>query len=196
MQTLTHQVEHTNFMQSHNSRAKQENQLMAQYRDRTTGDIKTQGQLRKENPNMSLPRVWGDNVHDALNVDVIIETNAPYVDPRTSQMAVQGPLQQAEDGSWKTTWNIVDMFQEYTDEEGVVHSKADQEAAHLAYIDNGKAETQRFERDRLLAETDWWAMSDTADMTAEQTAYRQALRDISSHVNWPYLEEADWPTKP
>lgn len=169
---------------------------MAQYRDRTTGDIKTQGQLRKENPNMSLPRVWGDNVHDALNVDVIIETNAPYVDPRTSQMAVQGPLQQAEDGSWKTTWNIVDMFQEYTDEEGVVHSKADQEAAHLAYIDNGKAETQRFERDRLLAETDWWAMSDTADMTAEQTAYRQALRDISSHVNWPYLEEADWPTKP
>jgi hypothetical protein len=33
-------------------------------------------------------------------------------------------------------------------------------------------------------------------MTAEQTAYRQALRDITSHANWPYLDEADWPTKP
>jgi len=33
-------------------------------------------------------------------------------------------------------------------------------------------------------------------MTAEQTAYRQALRDITSHANWPHLEDADWPTKP
>jgi len=33
-------------------------------------------------------------------------------------------------------------------------------------------------------------------MTAEQTAYRQALRDITTHANWPDLGEADWPTKP
>lgn len=50
-------------------------------------------------------------------------------------------------------------------------------------------------RETLLAETDWWAMSDRT-MTAEQTAYRQALRDITTHANWPNLADSDWPTKP
>jgi hypothetical protein len=54
---------------------------------------------------------------------------------------------------------------------------------------------RRLKRDELIAETDWWASSDLT-MTTEQTAYRQALRDITSHANWPYLEEADWPTAP
>ena len=46
-----------------------------------------------------------------------------------------------------------------------------------------------------MSETDWWASSDRT-MTAEQTAYRQALRDITTHANWPHLGEDDWPTKP
>jgi hypothetical protein len=54
----------------------------------------------------------------------------------------------------------------------------------------------RKRRDTLLAETDHWAFPDTPDMTAEQIAYRQALRDIPDHVNWPHLSEDDWPSKP
>lgn len=53
----------------------------------------------------------------------------------------------------------------------------------------------RQRRDALLKETDWMAMSDRT-MTAEQTAYRQALRDITSHANWPDLNDSDWPTLP
>ena len=53
----------------------------------------------------------------------------------------------------------------------------------------------RQKRDELLAETDWWAVSDRT-MTAEETAYRQALRDITTHANWPNLAPEDWPTKP
>lgn len=53
----------------------------------------------------------------------------------------------------------------------------------------------RSKRDTLIADTDWWASSDLT-MTAEQSAYRQALRDITDHANWPDLEEADWPVKP
>jgi hypothetical protein len=53
----------------------------------------------------------------------------------------------------------------------------------------------REKRNTLLSETDWWAMSDRT-MTAEQTAYRQALRDITAHANWPNLADSDWPTKP
>ena len=57
------------------------------------------------------------------------------------------------------------------------------------------AESMRANRNALLAETDWWAVADHT-MTAEQTAYRQALRDITTHTNWPNLADSDWPTKP
>ncbi len=51
----------------------------------------------------------------------------------------------------------------------------------------------RAERDRLIAATDWWASSDLT-MTAEQTAYRQALRDITDSAT--SLDDVTWPTKP
>ena len=51
----------------------------------------------------------------------------------------------------------------------------------------------RAERDRLIAATDWWAGSDRT-MTAEQTAYRQALRDITDTAT--SLSDVTWPTKP
>ena len=51
----------------------------------------------------------------------------------------------------------------------------------------------RRERDKRIAETDWWASSDRT-MTAEQTAYRQALRDLPDNTTDP--ENPVWPTKP
>ena len=51
----------------------------------------------------------------------------------------------------------------------------------------------RAERDRLIAATDWWASSDLT-MTAEQSAYRQALRDITE--DYSSLDDVVWPTKP
>ena len=51
----------------------------------------------------------------------------------------------------------------------------------------------REERDRKLADTDWWAMSDRT-MTDAQTTYRQALRDIPA--SYSSLDDVVWPTKP
>ncbi len=51
----------------------------------------------------------------------------------------------------------------------------------------------RSNRNVLLAETDWWATSDRT-MTAEQTQYRQALRDITDQAGFP--ADIIWPTKP
>ena len=50
-------------------------------------------------------------------------------------------------------------------------------------------------RNMLLEDTDWWAMSDLT-ITAAQKKYRQALRDITDHSNWPNLSDSDWPKKP
>ena len=51
----------------------------------------------------------------------------------------------------------------------------------------------RAERNQRLANTDWWASSDLT-MTAEQTAYRQALRDITE--TYTSLDDVVWPVAP
>ena len=51
----------------------------------------------------------------------------------------------------------------------------------------------REERNRRIAETDWWASSDLT-MSAERTAYRQALRDITK--TYTSLDDVVWPDKP
>ena len=51
----------------------------------------------------------------------------------------------------------------------------------------------RAERNQRLANTDWWASSDLT-MTAEQTAYRQALRDITE--TYTSLDDVVWPEEP
>lgn len=60
-------------------------------------------------------------------------------------------------------------------------------------IDPVKASEVRKDRDLLLSKTDWWALSDYT-MTAEQTAYRQALRDIPQQTLFP--EVITWPQEP
>lgn len=62
-----------------------------------------------------------------------------------------------------------------------------------AAIAEGNLIALRKERNSLLASTDWWASSDLT-MTAEQTAYRQALRDITDTYTSP--DDVVWPTKP
>ena len=61
------------------------------------------------------------------------------------------------------------------------------------YINNLLPIDIRNQRDRLLSETDWMALSDVT-MSSEMTTYRQALRDIPSQANFP--ASVTWPTKP
>jgi|TARA_B100001741_G_scaffold283474_1_gene258444 hypothetical protein len=78
-----------------------------------------------------------------------------------------------------------------------------QKAAAQTARDNATAEKNRIERNRRLAETDWMANSDVT-MTDAWKTYRQALRDLPTHSNWPNLKapdiggagDNDWPVKP
>lgn len=51
----------------------------------------------------------------------------------------------------------------------------------------------REERNKLIAETDWWASSDL-DMPLERATYRQQLRDITK--TYSSLDDVVWPDKP
>ena len=167
---------------------------MSEYRVRATGEVKSQGQLRKENPNISLPRVWNSNVCDVLGIDPVLAAPQPAPTGDYKTVYRDGVVQDAN-GNWVHNYSERDMFAEYTDEDNVVHTKADQETAYQTRLDDEAAERVRSERDRLLAETDWTGLSDVT-MSAEMTTYRQALRDITTHANFPHLNEEDWPTAP
>lgn len=167
---------------------------MSEYRVRTTGEIKTQGEVRRDNPNMSLPRVWNDNTCTALNIEPVLRSpkpapSAPY------KMVIRNGAERDANNNWVQAWVERDMFETYTNMEGVEVTKEQQETEYQEKLDAIAADQVRAKRDMLIAETDWWASSDLT-MTTEQTTYRQALRDITAHADFPHLADADWPTKP
>ena len=167
---------------------------MSEYRVKETGEVLSQGAIRKLNPNMSLPRVWNANVCEALGIDPVLASPKPNTtgDYKT---VVRNGVEQDANGNWVYAWTERDMFSDYTDEDGVLHTKAEQEQEYQARLNAEAAGAVRSTRDGKLAETDWYGLSDVT-MSEEMATYRQALRDITDHANFPYLEEADWPTKP
>lgn len=53
-------------------------------------------------------------------------------------------------------------------------------------------------RDVYLTQSDYTQIADATfpGTIGQWQTYRQELRDITSHSNWPYLEPEDWPIKP
>ena len=56
-----------------------------------------------------------------------------------------------------------------------------------------QAASVRQQRDALLTETDWTALSDST-LTPDMAAYRQALRDVPEQAGFP--ETINWPIRP
>ena len=75
-------------------------------------------------------------------------------------------------------------------------SQSDIEAQYPA-VDLDKAlDDLRTKRNKLIAETDYLALSDNT-LSAEMTTYRQALRDITNGLTTvEEVEAVVWPTKP
>ena len=170
---------------------------MSEYRNRTTGVVKTQGQWRNEFANMSLPRVWKAATLDALDLDPVLRSPAATVGDY--QVSVRDGVVQDANGNWVENYVARDMFQDTTDEDGVTTTKAEHEAAYQAGLDAKVAETNRTTRDKLLADTDWTQMNDSPLSNEDKTAwatYRQELRDLTDLDAWPNLADEDWPVAP
>jgi len=161
------------------------------FRVRSTGEVKSQGDIRKLHPNTSLPRVWDAATCDFLGVDPVLAAPAPAASGEYKMVVRDGVTQDAN-GNWVEAYTERDMFADYV-EDNVTVTKAEQEAAYTANKDAEAATAVRAERDALLAETDWMGMSDVT-MPAEWATYRQALRDVPSQDGFPHT--VTWPTKP
>jgi hypothetical protein len=101
----------------------------------------------------------------------------PYFDPAT-QVREEGPALLI-DGVWTQDYIVSDL-------------SADESAVKVGAQWN----VIRAERNKLLADTDWWvtkAAETSVTISVEQRTYRQALRDITDQAN-PF--NIIWPTKP
>ena len=161
-----------------------------EYRIQSTGEVKTQGEVRRMHSNTSLPRVWDANVCSALGIDPVLAAPKPEPSAAYKQVGRNGAVQDAN-GNWVEAYTETDMFADTT-EDGVTTTKAEHEAAYQADLDAKAAANVRTTRDAKLAETDWTALTDVT-MAAEMATYRQALRDITLHENFPHLQDSDWP---
>lgn len=170
---------------------------MSEYRNRTTGVVKTQGQWRNEFANMSLPRVWKAATLDALDLDPVLKS--PAATTTAYQTSVRDGVVQDANGNWVENYVARDMFQDTTDEDGVTTTKAEHEAAYQAGLDAKVAEGHRTTRNKLLADSDWTQMNDsplTNELKTAWATYRQELRDMSDLASWPNIADDDWPVAP
>ena len=165
---------------------------MSEYRIRSTGEVKTQGQIRSNNSNVSLPKVWNDNVNETLGVDPVLASPKP--EPSGDyKVVVRNGVEQDANGNWVWAWTENDMFQEYTDDDDNVVTVQDQIDAKNAADNAALAASERATRDDLLKATDHYGLSDVT-MSEAMTTYRQALRDVPQQEGFP--QTITWPTKP
>lgn len=148
----------------------------------TNGNVDTYpynvGKLRRDNPNTSFPKRIPDEMLAEWGVYPVTVEDQPSYTERT-QTVSQEATPTGSGSSWTVGWTVTDKTQEEVQE-----------------YDDNVAASNRSQRDSLLSDSDWTQVADApVDATAWAT-YRQALRDITSHANWPDLSESDWPVKP
>jgi hypothetical protein len=143
------------------------------YRIKSSGEVKTQGEIRQMYPNTSFPKTWSNELVAELGLDVVFETPTPTT--TVYQTAFKDGVEQVN-GKWVWKWSITEMDD-------------DAKAAKDAEVAKGVRTT----RDAKLAATDWTALSDVT-MSAEMAAYRQALRDVPAQAGFPH--NVTWPSKP
>ena len=137
----------------------------------------TVGDLRRDNPNTSFPKTVPEATMLEFGMVPVTHADTPSYDPMTQRIEHSSePVLEGE--SWIITKTVVSLT-----------------ADEITANNNQAAATMRGERNARLVETDFYALSDVT-MSDEMAAYRQALRDITSHANWPNLTGGDWPTKP
>jgi hypothetical protein len=159
------------------------------YRIKSSGEIKSQGEVRKMFPNVSLPRLWDEGVLNYLGVDPVFESPTPTT--TRYQTAFKDGVEFKND-KWMWKWTIGPVF---TDNEEA--TAVEQQAAYVQRIDDEQAKAIRATRDQKLAETDWTQLIDSPfsnDTNGIWQAYRQALRDVPTQEGFPW--DVQWTTQP
>lgn len=126
----------------------------------------TLGELRRDNPQTSFPRVISNWLLAEYDVYPVQPNDAPDCDSKTHNVKQSVEL---IDGVWTQVWSVVQIGQQ------------------------AAAANVRAYRNKLISDTDWMALTDTT-MPAEWAAYRQSLRDVTGQGGFPF--SVVWPVSP
>lgn len=130
-------------------------------------------QLRRDHPNVSFPLRPTDAVLAEWGVYPVAASPRPERDD-TKNVAEGTPV--LIDGVWTQVWTVTDATPQ-----------------QLAEREALQARVVRTQRNELLRQSDWMALSDTT-MPVSWAVYRQALRDVTTQVGFPY--DVLWPVAP
>ncbi len=119
---------------------------MSEYRIRSTGEVKTQGQIRSDHPNTSLPKVWTEATCDGLGIDPVLESPQPAPSGDYKVVVRDGVVQDSK-GNWVYAWTERDMFTEYeeevTDDQGVMTTNVVTVQSQIDAYEANKLATKR-----------------------------------------------------
>lgn len=145
------------------------------YRVRTTGEVKTQGEIRKDNPNTSFPAVWDEEVCNAIGIDPVFESPTPE---HTEYQGVRQDGVENVNGKWFKKYVVYDF-----------------DAEAIEAIDAAKVNANKDKAAKLLTESDFYDLPNTASQIvniADIIAYRAMLRAIALNPT----KDAVFPEKP
>lgn len=134
------------------------------------------GDLRRDNPNVSFPKTIPNSVFAKYGVYPVGYEGAPEYDSLTHYLQ-HSNVPALVGGNWVLTKTVVALTTE-----------------QIAEKTEAKAREVRTERDVLLVKTDWTQVADAPVATVAWATYRQALRDVTSQVDFPH--NITWPVKP
>lgn len=100
------------------------------YRNRTDGSLVTKSQLKAQNSNTSLPKVWTADTLEFLGVDPVLASPKPDVGDH--EVARPNGVEQDSTGNWVEAWAVAPMFVEYTNDDDVVVTAEEQIAQYEA----------------------------------------------------------------
>lgn len=169
--------------------------MIMEIRNRSTGAVITDNQLRDDNPQTSFPKQITTEILNSFGYDAVLNGAAATV-TGPYERSVRDGVEEI-DGQWFTKFVVGPIFTDTTDEDGNVTTAADNEAAYRTRIDDEAAAGIRSERDQKLTACDWTMLSDSPlsdDAKTEWQTYRQALRDMPTDSGFPH--SVTWPTEP
>jgi hypothetical protein len=161
-------------------------------RNRTTGAVITEDAFRRDNRNTSFPPRLTGEIIDEFGYDPVLEGAQATVTPPYQYSQRDGV--EEVNGQWFTKYVAGPVFQDYTDDEGVVHTAAEQYEAYCLAKDAEQGKSVRDDRNKRLADCDWTQLPDAPVDAAIWAAYRQDLRDVTAQAGFPW--EITWPEAP
>lgn len=164
-------------------------------RNRATGAVITDSQLRAEHPNTSFPKVLTAGIISDFGYDPVLEGPQATVTPPYEYSQRDGVVEM--NGQWFTHYIAGPIFHEYVDDEGITHTVAEQEAAYRAAKDAEQAKAVRADRNKRLTDCDWTQLADSpldADAKLAWQLYRETLRMVPEQAGFPW--DIEWPPLP